>query len=47
MMDLGVTLGLFGVLIVTAGFLCYYISGALNFEDAKRVDKKPNNDIEQ
>ncbi|MEK3890202.1 hypothetical protein [Bacillus sp. FSL K6-3431] len=38
-MDLWITIGLVFVLGSIAVFLCYFISGALNFDDAKRVDK--------
>ncbi|MBS4209233.1 hypothetical protein [Bacillus sp. FJAT-50079] len=38
-MDLWVTLCLLAVLGSIALFLCYFISGALDFDDAKRVDK--------
>ena len=45
-MDLWVTLSLLGVLGSIAVFLCYFISGALDFDDAKRVDKARAGDFD-
>lgn len=46
-MDLMATLGLIGVLAAIAGFLVYFISLAMNFDDAKRIDKVPPNDFNE
>lgn len=46
-MDLMATLGLVGVLAAIAGFLVYFISLAMNFDDAKRIDKVPPNDFNE
>ncbi|MFC5466934.1 hypothetical protein [Lederbergia graminis] len=46
-MDLIVTIGLIGVIGAVAAFLSYYLSSALNFEDAKRIDEVPKNDNTQ
>ena len=46
-MDLWITIGLVAVLASIAVFLCYFISGALNFDDAKRVDKARTGKIYQ
>lgn len=41
-MELWITLGLTGVLAAIAGFLVYYISTALDFDDPHRVDPSPS-----
>lgn len=46
-MDLWVTICLVGVLGSIAVFLCYFISGALDFDDAKRVDKARAGNFEE
>ncbi|MBM7713053.1 hypothetical protein MHB50_12770 [Siminovitchia sp. FSL H7-0308] len=44
-MDLSVLIGLVVFLAVVAGGLVFFIGSALDFEDARKVDRPPSKDL--
>lgn len=47
LMELWITFGLAGVLAAIAGFLVYYISTGLDFDDPLRIDPSPSDEPEK